>query len=110
MQRIKQILRTEQGISGIVFALSLGMLVAIAAITLDVGRAFVTRSELQNIADSAALAAGQQLGQQYAQAAAANNNTIPAGFTADLTGIVTAAQGLSVLHSAGGLSGITLDG
>jgi Flp pilus assembly protein TadG len=110
MQRIKQIFRNEQGISGIVFALSLGMLVGIAAITVDIGRAFVTQSELQNIADSAALAAGQQLGQQYAQAAAANNGTIPTGWTADLTGIVTAAQGLSVLHSAGGLSGITLDG
>ncbi len=110
MTRIKNILRNQRGISGLIFALSLGMLVGIAAITLDIGRAFVTQSELQNIADSAALAAGQQLGQQYTQAAAGNNNVIPDNWTADHTGLVTAGQGLSVLHSAGGLSGITLDG
>ena len=110
MTRIKNILRNQRGISALVFALSLGMLVGIAAITLDIGRAFVTQSELQNIADSTALAGAQQLGQQYAQVAAGNNNQIPDGWTADSAGIVTAGQGLSVLHSAGGLSGITLDG
>jgi len=109
MTRIKNILRNQRGISALVFALSLGMLVGIAAITLDIGRAFVTQSELQNIADSTALAGAQQLGQQYAQVAAGNNNQIPDGWTADSAGIVTAGQGLSVLHSAGGLSGITLD-
>ena len=109
MTRIKNILRNQRGISGMVFVISMGMLLGIAAITLDVGRAFVTRSELQNIADSAALAAARELGKQYEQAGAGNNNVIPDNWTADYTGLVTAGQGLSVLHSAGGLSGITLD-
>lgn len=51
----------ERGIVAIIIALSLAVLVGFAGIVLDLGHLFVNKTELQNAADSCALAAANQL-------------------------------------------------
>jgi len=110
--RIHKILTNQQGVSGATFALSLVMLLGMAAITLDIGRAFVTKGELQNIADSAALAGARQLGEAYVTIAGANptaqatNNVSISGYEG---GIQTAADNMASQHAAGGKSNIALN-
>jgi Flp pilus assembly protein TadG len=54
-------LRSQRGAVAIVFALSLPVLVGLAALAIDVSRLWVIRSELQAAADACALAAVSQL-------------------------------------------------
>jgi len=55
----------QKGVTAINVALMAGVLVGISAIALDVGHALVTRTQLQSVADSAALAAARQMGLTY---------------------------------------------
>ncbi len=55
----------QRGVTGVTVALVLGMMVMMAAFVIDIGHALVTKNELQNAADSAALAAGRRLGLMY---------------------------------------------
>ncbi len=54
-----RLLRDRSGVSIILVAVSLVMIFAFAVLALDVGTLFVTRSQLQNAADAAALAGAQ---------------------------------------------------
>ena len=63
--KIIALLREQKGMAAIHMAMLGTILVAIAAFAVDVGHALVTQNELQNAADSAALAAGRQLGVTY---------------------------------------------
>ena len=113
MRRILTLLSDQRGITGMTFAISLTTLIGMAAITLDLGRAFVTRSELQNIADSAALSAAGRLGIVYQDIATANNNEATSDVTisgSQAGEIMSVAHSMSNLHSAGGQSNITLAG
>lgn len=54
-------MRKQRGTFLVIMALVLLLLVAIGALVLDLGRVFVVRSEMQNAADAAALAAAMEL-------------------------------------------------
>ena len=59
-------IKDQQGAVAIIVGLSLFFfIVGFAALAIDVGYLYATRNELQNIADSAALAAAGELGDQY---------------------------------------------
>ena len=58
-------LRDQSGATVILVALSLTFLIAVVALALNIGYRHVTKNELQNIADGAALAATRQLGVIY---------------------------------------------
>lgn len=62
---IKKLAQDRQGAAMVVVALSLVALFGFVALAIDIGHLYVTRNELQNIADGAALAATRQLGQFY---------------------------------------------
>lgn len=111
MKRIRTLLTEQRGVAGMTVAISLTALIGMAAITLDIGRAFVTRSELQNIADSSALAAAGRLGFVYQDIATANNNlpTSDVMLSGSQEGEITlVADSMANVHSAGGHSFITL--
>jgi Flp pilus assembly protein TadG len=55
----------NQGVIATIVAVSLVGLLGIVALVIDLGFALVTRNQLQNIADSAALAGTRQLGRTY---------------------------------------------
>ena len=55
----------KRGVTAVLVAIMLLMLLGFAALAIDVGYGMVTKNELQNIADSAALAATRQLGVIY---------------------------------------------
>ena len=111
MKRLKTLLADQRGVTGMTFAMSLSAILGMAAITVDLGRAFVTRSELQNIADSTALAAAGKLGLVYQDIATTNGNAATSNVT--LSGnengsITTVANSMANLHNAGGKSNIAL--
>lgn len=55
----------SRGAVAVMVGICLAMLLGFGALTLDIGHALVTRSELQNVADAAALAGTRTLGQIY---------------------------------------------
>ena len=64
--KIISIIKGQQGAVSIIVGLALlFFIVGFAALAIDVGYLYATRNELQNISDSAALAAAGELGNQY---------------------------------------------
>ena len=55
----------QKGATAVTIAFLLIVLVGFAALSIDVGYLMVTRNELQNVADAAALAAARKLGNYY---------------------------------------------
>jgi len=74
-----KLLKEESGQVFVIFAVVLAVLLGFAALSLDLGFSYVTKSELQKAADSAALAGAQELpddptqASAYAQTYATNN-------------------------------------
>ncbi|MBW2483111.1 MAG: hypothetical protein JRF38_24245 [Deltaproteobacteria bacterium] len=60
-----KLLRNQRGVSAVIIALLLVVLLGMAALAVDLGYLYVTRNELQNVADAAALAATRRLGEIY---------------------------------------------
>ena len=58
-------LRNQRGVAAIMVGVALVMLLGFAALAVDLGYVMVTRNELQNVADAAALGATRQLGVIY---------------------------------------------
>ena len=58
-------LTNQKGVAAITIAMVSVIIVGMAAFAVDIGHALVTQNELQNAADSAALAAARQLGVTY---------------------------------------------
>lgn len=58
--------KNDRGVTAVMVAVSLVMLLGFAALTVDVGQALVARNELQDVADAAALAGARRLGVMYA--------------------------------------------
>lgn len=54
-------LRNQRGVSAIVVAISIFMLIGFAALAIDLGHLYVVKNELQNAADAGALAGAQAL-------------------------------------------------
>jgi hypothetical protein len=61
--------KRQQGSVIIIFAICLFLLIGFAALAIDIGYLHTTRSELQNVADAAALAGARYLGDEYAKLA-----------------------------------------
>jgi len=59
------VIKNQHGVSVVIVAIALVTLLGLAALAIDVGYLYSTRNELQNIADSAALAAARKLGAIY---------------------------------------------
>ena len=57
--------RNQAGVSAVIIAIVLPMLIGFTALAVDVGYMCVTKNELQNVADAAALAAARELGTIY---------------------------------------------
>jgi Flp pilus assembly protein TadG len=54
-------LNNQQGVSAVIIAICLFMLVGFVALAIDVGHLYVARNELQNAADAGALAGARHL-------------------------------------------------
>jgi Flp pilus assembly protein TadG len=63
--KINDILKDQSGISAIVVALVIVVILGMAALAIDIGYRNVAQNELQNIVDAAALAGAGELGRQY---------------------------------------------
>ena len=57
--------KNQAGVSAVIVAICLTMLIGFTALAVDVGYMYVTRNELQNVADAAALAGAGYLGLIY---------------------------------------------
>ena len=57
--------KNQAGVSAVIIAIVLPMLIAFGALGIDVGYMYVNRNELQNVADASALAAARKLGAIY---------------------------------------------
>lgn len=99
VKRLRQPLDNSRGATAVMVALSLTVLLAMAAAAIDVGHALVARNELQNAADAAALAGARTLGVAYEGMTPATmaTYTLTGG---DQGAIVAAAQATAVLNKA----------
>lgn len=57
--------KNQTGVSAVIVAIVLSMLIGFSALGVDVGHMYVTRNELQNVADAAALAGARYMGSIY---------------------------------------------
>lgn len=66
---VKRVFRVknEKGVVAIIVAISLVVFIGFTALAVDIGHLMVTRNELQNVADAAALAATRWLGNHYTE-------------------------------------------
>jgi len=99
------ILDNQRGASAILVAVCLIVLLAVAALAIDVGYLFATKNELQNIADAAALAAGRQLGAIY-EPMTYDEQT---AYVCDPTDILPIAKNVAVKNKAAGVNIIIKD-
>ncbi len=88
------LLQNERGVAAMTIAMMATVVVGMAAFAIDIGHAVVTRNELQNAADAAALAAGTTLGMTYYQ--------LPKPQQQDLNRVLTGDEEAAVL--AGGIA------
>jgi hypothetical protein len=63
--KIFEKVKNQAGVSAVIIAIVLPLLIGITALGIDVGYMYVNRNELQNVADAAALAATRKLGTIY---------------------------------------------
>ncbi len=103
-------LSNERGVTALLTAIVLVVLVAMASFTVDLGFAWVTQNELQNIADAAALAATRQLGVVYAALPPTEQNDTTRSLTADeITEVLGPVSTVGSLNQAGNMQGIAID-
>lgn len=91
-------LKDEKGIVAIIVAVFTVGFIGFAALAVDVGYMMVTRNELQNVSDSAALAATRSLGNIYEGMTLEEQND----FIADPLVINTVAKNAAIMNQAGG--------
>jgi hypothetical protein len=70
------ILKDQQGVSAVIVAITLVVLIGSAALAIDIGYLYATKNELQNIADAAALAGTNEIGDQWLNGETLNVNDI----------------------------------
>ena len=98
------IIKSQKGVTIILVALLMLVFIGFAALAIDVGYYMVTRNELQNIADGAALAACSELGEIYRNMPLDDQRN----YVCDPTPLVTKAVSIGTSNQAGGLQGITV--
>jgi Flp pilus assembly protein TadG len=89
-------LKDQRGVTAIVVGLILAMLLSFAALAVDIGYVMVTKNELQNVADAAALAAARQLGGIYEPMSYAEIQS----YVCDPSTIIAAAQDVGLKNQA----------
>ena len=101
-------LSDERGAIAIIIGLLMVVFIGIAAVAVDIGYAMVTRNELQNISDGAALAATGWLGDNYSDMSTNDilNYVVDADDEALINGIATDVAGN---NQAGGVGSISLN-
>ncbi len=107
--------RRQSGAVAVLVGGILVVLISFAAFAIDIGYAMVTKNELQNIADGAALAGARMLGRIYECDADLVNCPGPMSYeaqktyAADEAAIKGAAKDVASANSAGGKYGITIN-
>ncbi len=106
----RQIIRNQRGVAAMTIAMMGTVLVGMAAFAIDIGHAVVTRNELQNAADAAALAAGTTLGMTYLDMPETDQQDMDRPLSGDeegavLNGAIEAALG----NSASDVDNLLLD-
>jgi hypothetical protein len=105
----------QRGAVAVIIAIVLSMLIGFVALAVDVGYLMVAKNELQNIADSAALAGARTLGRLYECNGSLNacNQMMPyedqLTYDADVGAIRQAAINVASLNQAGGQSSIIIN-
>ncbi|MCA9470576.1 MAG: pilus assembly protein TadG-related protein [Nitrospirales bacterium] len=93
----------QRGTMGMYAVVVIGAFLSIAAFAIDIGYAIVTKQELRNVADSAALAGTRALGQLYEGLSLGDQLSFV--LTSDQEAIIQAAiADIALKNSAGGLS------
>lgn len=95
-------LNNSKGVTAVVVALFLTVLLAMGAAAIDIGHALVAKNELQNTADAAALAGTRALGVIYEGMTQAQQQTYVLT-SGDQATIVAAVQTTAVANSAAGV-------
>jgi hypothetical protein len=91
----------QSGVTVILVAIVLALLISIAALAVDIGYVLTTRNELQNVADATALAATRQLGVIYEGMPFEQHQTYVCG-SEDSATIKGAAIDVALANKAGG--------
>ena len=102
-QHLMKPLNNSRGAVAVMVAITMTVLLAMAAAALDIGHAMVARNELQNAADAGALAGARALGILYEgmTPAAMGSDQLSGGDAATST---TAVQTTAVLNAAAGVN------
>jgi Flp pilus assembly protein TadG len=102
-QHLMKPLNNSRGAIAAMVAITMTVLLAMAAATIDIGHALVARNELQNSADAGALAGARALGLLYEgmTPAAMGSYQLSGGDAATIT---TAVQSTAVLNEAAGVN------
>ena len=100
MEKMAQIkaLNNQRGVAAIVVGVCLMMFLGFAALAVDLGYVMVTRNELQNVADAAALGATRQLGVIYEGLSYGQMPT----YACDPAVLINVAREIAVKNGAGG--------
>lgn len=102
-QHLMKPLNDSRGAVAVMVALTMTVLLAMAAGALDIGHSLVAKNELQNAADAGALAGARTLGLQYEGMTPAAMATYQLS-GGDAAAIISAVQSTSVLNAAAGVN------
>jgi len=96
--------KEQRGVAAVVVAIVIAVLIGFAALAIDIGYLAVTKNELQNVADSAALAATGKLGDIYTGMPQANMDVYNCNTEGDCALIINQARDVvgSGKNTAGG--------
>ena len=96
-QELAARIKDESGVTAILVAIVMVVLISITALAVDIGYVMTTKNELQNVADAAALAATRQLGWDYEQMSFDDQQN----YVCDPSTIVPIAQDVAGKNQAG---------
>ncbi|MBU6481257.1 MAG: hypothetical protein KGS09_12015 [Nitrospirae bacterium] len=102
-QHLMKPLNNSRGAAAVMVAVTMTVLLAMAAAAIDIGHALVARNELQDAADAGALAGARALGVLYEGMTPAAMGTYQLS-GGDAGTIVTAVQSTAVLNAAAGVN------
>jgi hypothetical protein len=107
---LRSTLSNDRGVTAVFVAILIVFLTAMVSFSVDLGFAWVTKNELQNIADAAALVGTRQLGVIYA-ALPPNQQEDPSRTltSSEKAQVLAFIERVAGLNRAGGLSGIGID-
>jgi Flp pilus assembly protein TadG len=97
--------RSQKGMTAIMMAVCLTMLIGFAAMAVDVGYVMLTKNELQNIADATALWGARWLGDNYRDMTYAQQQA----YVCNPGQIISDIQEVALESYAGGMDGITIN-